>query len=117
MRMQINFEREHNAVTAFGQAKLAYSQKSFLNRLGLGFLVQFGNQCTGALVIANYITQLFAGLGMKGSLPLLLLGFFNLITVPGNLFNGLFIDRFGRRKFVLTICIGIIVCLRWGAAM
>lgn len=51
--MQINFEREHNAVTTFGQAKLAFSQKSFLKRLGLGFLVQFGNQCTGALVINN----------------------------------------------------------------
>ena len=59
MRMQINFERQHNAVTSFGQAKLAFSQKSFLKRLGLGFLVQFGNQCTGALIINNYITQLF----------------------------------------------------------
>jgi MFS family permease len=117
MRMQINFEREHNAVTAFGQARLAFSQRSFLKRLGLGFLVQFGNQCTGALVINNYNAVLFSGLGIKGSLPLLLLGFFNLVTVPGNLFNGLFIDRFGRRKFVLTGCIGIIVCLSGEAAM
>lgn len=31
--------------------------------------------------------------------------------MPGNLFNGLFIDRFGRRRFVLTGCIGILVCL------
>jgi hypothetical protein len=47
MRMQINFEGQHNAITPFGQARLAFSQKSFLKRLGLGFLVQFGNQCTG----------------------------------------------------------------------
>ena len=114
---QITFERQHNAVTTLQKGRLAFSQKSFLKRLGLGFLVQFGNQCTGALVINNYNAQLFAGLGVTGGTPLLLLGFFNLVTVPGNLFNGLFIDRFGRRRFVITGCIGIIVCLSCEAAM
>lgn len=68
-------------------------------------------------MINNYNAQLFTGLGIKGGTPLLLLGFFNLLTVPGNLFNGLFIDRFGRRRFVFTGCIGIIVCLSGEAAM
>ncbi|KAK4553865.1 hypothetical protein LTR86_009040 [Recurvomyces mirabilis] len=117
MQAQIEFERDHNAVGTLAQARLAFRQKSFLKRLGLGFLVQFGNQCTGALVINNYNAQLFTGLGIKGGTPLLLLGIFNLLTVPGNLFNGLFIDRFGRRRFVLTGCIGIIVCLSGEAAM
>jgi hypothetical protein len=54
MSAQIKFERNHNAVGIFGQAKLTFNQKSFLKRLGLSFLVQFGNQCTGALVINNY---------------------------------------------------------------
>lgn len=117
MMAQIQFEKQHNAVGMLKQARLAFSQRSFQKRLGLGFLVQFGNQCTGALIINNYNAQLFAGLGVKGSMPLLLLGFFNLVTVPGNLFNGLFIDRFGRRRFVLTGCIGILVCLSCEAAM
>ena len=47
MTAQIEFERKHNAVGSLAQAKLAFSQRSFLKRLGLGFLVQFGNQCTG----------------------------------------------------------------------
>lgn len=47
MMAQINFERQHNAVGTIAQARLAFSQRSFLKRLGLGFLVQFGNQCTG----------------------------------------------------------------------
>jgi hypothetical protein len=51
MMAQITFERQHNAVGTLAQARLAFSQKSFLRRLGLGCLVQFGNQCTGALVI------------------------------------------------------------------
>ena len=117
MMAQITFERQHNAVTTLEKGRLAFSQRSFLKRLGLGFLVQFGNQCTGALVINNYNAQLFSGLGVTGGTPLLLLGFFNLTTVPGNLFNGLFIDRFGRRRFVLTGCIGIIFCLSCEAAM
>ncbi|KAK3646212.1 hypothetical protein LTR56_007171 [Elasticomyces elasticus] len=117
MQSQIEFEKAHNAVGTIAQGKLAFKQKSFRKRLGLGFLVQFGNQCTGALVINNYNAQLFAGLGIKGGTPLLLLGIFNLLTVPGNLFNGLFIDRFGRRRFVFTGCIGIIVCLCGEAAM
>jgi len=45
--------------------------------------------------------------GDHGSTPLLLLGFSNLVTVLSNLFNGLFIDRFGRRRFILTGCCGI----------
>jgi hypothetical protein len=47
MMAQITFERQHNAVGPLAQARLSFSQKSFLKRLGLGFLVQFGNQCTG----------------------------------------------------------------------
>jgi len=43
MSAQIRFERNHNAVGMSGQAKLVFNQKSFLKRLGLGFLVQFGN--------------------------------------------------------------------------
>lgn len=50
MQAQIEFERAHNAVGTLAQARLAFKQKSFQKRLGLGFLVQFGNQCTGALV-------------------------------------------------------------------
>jgi MFS family permease len=68
-------------------------------------------------LLSNYNAQLFAGLGIKGGTPLLLLGFFNLLTVPGNLFNGLFVDRIGRRRFVITGCIGILVCLSGEAAM
>jgi MFS family permease len=117
MQAQIEFERSHNAVGTLAQAKLAFSQKSFLKRLGLGFLVQFGNQCTGALVINNYNTILFSGLGITGGWPLLLLGFFNMVTVPGNLFNGLFVDRIGRRRFVITGCIALIICLSGEAAI
>lgn len=117
MMSQIQFEKKHNAVGMLKQARLAFSQRSFQKRLFLGFLVQFGNQTTGALVINNYLTTFLSALGVTGSLPLLLLGFYNLTTLPGNLCNGLFIDRVGRRRFVLTGICGIIVCLSCEAAM
>lgn len=84
--------------------------------------MQFGNRCTGALVINNYKAQLFSGLGITGNTPLLLLGFFNPVTVPGNLFNGLFIDRFGCRRFgcrrfVLIGYCGILVYFSCEAAL
>ena len=117
MISQISYERQHSAVTTLQQARLIFSEKSFLKRLGLGFFVQFGNQCTGTLVISNYNAQLFSGLGITGGTALLLLGFFNLTTVPGNFFNGLFVHRFGRRPCVLVGCIDIILCLSCEAAL
>lgn len=79
--------------------------------------MQSGNRCTGALIINNYKAQLFPGLGITGNTPLLLLGFFNLVTVPSNLFNGLFIDRFGRRCFVLIGHCGTLVYFSCEAAL
>lgn len=38
-------------------------------------------------------------------------------VVPQNVFNGLFIDRFEWRRFVLIGCTGIIVCLSCEAAV
>jgi MFS family permease len=104
MKEQISFEREHDAVGFLAQARLAFSRRSFRKRLALGFLVQAGNQFTGALVVNNYQTTFYNGLGITGRLPLLLVGCFNFVTVPGNLLNGLLVDHIGRRKFVIAGC-------------
>ena len=42
MMAQITFGRQYNAVTRLQKGRLAFRQRSFLKRLGLGFLVQFG---------------------------------------------------------------------------
>lgn len=110
MREQIQFERRQDATTTLGQAKLAWSKPSFRKRLYLGFLVQAGNQFTGALVVNNYQTTFYNGLGITGRLPLLLVGCFNFVTVPGNLTNGLLIDHIGRRKFVSTYYVPRSLC-------
>ncbi|ORY06499.1 and other transporter-domain-containing protein [Clohesyomyces aquaticus] len=117
MKAQIWFEREHDAAGFLAQARLAFSRRSFRKRLALGFLVQAGNQFTGALVVNNYQTTFYNGLGITGRLPLLLVGRFNFVTVPGNLANGLLGDYIGRRKFVITGCACLCVVLSVGAAL
>lgn len=76
MKMQIDRERERDAISPLGQARLTFSRKSLLRRLALGFMVQFGNQATGALCISNYFINFFHGLGIKSPTSLLLLGQF-----------------------------------------
>lgn len=117
MKEQILFEREHDAVGFLAQARLSFSRPSFRKRLALGFLVQAGNQFTGALVVNNYQTTFYNGLGITGKLPLLLVGCFNFVTVPGNLMNGLLVDHIGRRKFVITGCASLCVILSVEAAL
>lgn len=117
MKQQIAFEREHDAIGFLAQARLAFSRPSFRKRLALGFLVQAGNQFTGALVVNNYQTTFYNGLGIDGRLPLLLVGCFNSVTVPGNLANGLLVDHIGRRKFVITGCISLCIILSVEAAL
>lgn len=44
MKAQIALEQKVGAVTPWGKAKLAFSKASYRKRLGLGFLLQAGNQ-------------------------------------------------------------------------
>ncbi|RFU24186.1 hypothetical protein B7463_g12152, partial [Scytalidium lignicola] len=111
MKMQIDRERERDAISPLGQARLAFSRRSLVRRLALGFMVQFGNQATGTLCISNYFVNFFTGLGIESPTSLLLLGLWLLSTVPGNMVNGLFIDKVGRRTFILIGLVGLVVCL------
>ncbi|KKP06196.1 hypothetical protein THAR02_01709 [Trichoderma harzianum] len=71
----------------------------------------WGNQMTGNLVIANYGTIIFASLGMTGYMPLLLLALWIVVSVGGNTICALFLDRFGRRNFMLVGIAGMFVAL------
>jgi MFS family permease len=54
------------------------------------------------LIIANYGVLLYESLGMDKYMPLLLSAIWVTASFPGNIFNGLFVDKFGRRAFLLT---------------
>lgn len=54
MKAQIALEQRTGSVTPWGKARLAFSKASYRKRLGLGFLLQAGNQSVGNIVINNY---------------------------------------------------------------
>jgi len=102
MKEQILFESEHDAFGFIAQSRLAFSRPSFRKRLALYFpskrvtslLTRWSSTTTRPLSTT--------GSSITGRLPLLLVGCFNFVTVPGNLLNGLLVDYIGRRKFVIT---------------
>lgn len=86
-------------------------------RAWIGFSMMFGNQFTGALVIANYGVLLYQSLGMKTYMPLLLSALWTTSSLPGNFFTAVYIDKFGRRLFLLVGLTGILITLILEATM
>ncbi|KIV99334.1 uncharacterized protein PV09_08993 [Verruconis gallopava] len=86
-------------------------------RCWVGFSLMFGNQFTGVLVIANYGVLLYAALGMKTYMPLLLSALWVTSSFPGNIFTAFFVDKLGRRTFLLTGLTGLTITLIFECAM
>lgn len=86
-------------------------------RMYLGFGIMWGAQFTGVFVIASYGVLIYTSLGMKGSIPLLLNAIWTSITIPGNIFTALFVDKLGRRTFFLIGFSGVLVALIFECAL
>lgn len=117
MKSQIALEQKNGAVTPWGKARLAFSRASYRKRLGLGFLLQAGNQSVGNIVINNYQVTLYGSLGIAGGLPILLTAMWNFVAIFGNATSALFIDRVGRRIFLMVGIAGCLVFLGLEMAM
>jgi len=74
--------------------------RSNLHRALVSILVMWGAQFTGVFVLATYLTQIFASLGMSTAKSLLLYAFWCTITIPGNIFTAMFVDKIGRVKLM-----------------
>lgn len=80
-------------------------------RVLIAAILMWGNQFTGTLILGNYGVVLFMSLGLSSYVPLLLLATWVTIGLFGNVITALYIDRWGRRKFLLTGVAGILVSL------
>lgn len=108
MKKQVELDRQIKAKTSrFELFKTAPNRRRAL----VGFLLMWNNQFTGVLIIANYGVILYISLGMSGFMPLLLSSLWVTSTFPGNIFCAFFVEKLGRRLFMLTGLIGILVCL------
>lgn len=61
--------------------------------------------------------MIYASLGLSGFIPLLLNACWTTLTIVGNTWTALFIDRFGRRKFMLIGAAGCITALIFLSAL
>jgi hypothetical protein len=75
----------------------------------VGFILMFGDQFLGIFVMTNYGVLIYQSLGLTGFIPLLLNALWTSFTIVGNTWTALYIDRFGRRTFLLIGSIGCVV--------
>ena len=108
LKRQVIYDHETQAnMSTFEVFKGAPNRK----RCMIACIMMFFNMFTGVLLIANYAVIMFTNLGLSGSTPLLLLAVWVSISLFGNIFTALYIDKFGRRAFMLTGIGGIFVSL------
>ena len=68
-------------------------------------------------MLNNYLVLLLSALGLSGYHPHLLSAVYVLATFPGNIFCGLYVERFGRRTFTLIGLISVVGVLSVDAAL
>lgn len=83
----------------------------FRKRCIVGFLILFGCQGTGTLVINNYGPTLYKALGFGTVDQLLLQAGWISVCPFGNLINSLLVDRIGRTRMVMFGYAGCVVAL------
>lgn len=108
LKRQVEYDREvQQNISTFEVIKTPSNRKRCL----VAIIMMFFNMFTGVLLIANYAVIIFTSLGLGGSTPLLLLSLWVSLSLFGNIFTALFIDKWGRRGFMLTGIAGILVSL------
>ncbi|KAM3416225.1 hypothetical protein BST61_g7831 [Cercospora zeina] len=104
MKKQLEQDRALKAkISKFELFKTASNRKRAL----ICAAMMWFNMFTGVLIIANYAIIIFTSLGLSGSMPLLLLALWVTASFPGNILTALYVDRFGRRKFMLVGALGL----------
>lgn len=108
MRRQLELDRQvAGSATWYEVFRTAPNRRRAL----IATLMMWGNMFTGVLLIANYAVIIFTDLGLSGATALLLLSIWVSISLIGNIITALFIDQWGRRKFMLVGIGGIVVAL------
>ncbi|KAL6240681.1 hypothetical protein RBB50_012391 [Rhinocladiella similis] len=103
---QILHERQE-ALSMMDLFRLPHMRK----RCIMGFLVLFGCQGTGTLVINNYGPSLYSSLGYDTVQQLLIQGGWISVCPFGNLLNSLLVDRVGRTRMLIFGYAGCVVAL------
>ncbi|ETI28370.1 hypothetical protein G647_00819 [Cladophialophora carrionii CBS 160.54] len=92
-----------------GQFAELFSTPANRKRTLMACILMWGDQFLGIFVMTNYGVLIYASLGLSGDIPLLLNACWTTFTLIGNTWTALYIDRFGRRRFMLIGSIGCVV--------
>lgn len=77
----------------------------------VAFALMWGDQFLGIFVMTNYGVLIYSSLGFEGAIPLLLYACWASFTLVGNTWTAIYVDRYGRRRFLLIGSIGCVVSL------
>ncbi|KAF2679224.1 MFS transporter [Lentithecium fluviatile CBS 122367] len=77
----------------------------------VGFILMWGDQFLGIFVMTNYGVLIYQSLGLTGFVPLLLNACWTSFTIIGNVWTAFYIDKFGRRAFLLIGSTGCTACV------
>ena len=92
---QVELDREDTA----GYIQML-RKPSWRRRSALAFFLLFASQSTGVLGITNYLIPIFAGLGLKGVMPIVMFGIWTCVGTSAVLASIWIVDRVGRRTLM-----------------
>lgn len=96
--------------TSLGPIKALFAQSMF-KRLAIGCWIMIFQQFTGINSVLYYAPQIFAGFGFTSvTTTLLATGVTGILQIFSTLPAVLFLDKFGRKSFLIVGAIGMCVC-------
>ncbi|KAK5135835.1 hypothetical protein LTR08_004483 [Meristemomyces frigidus] len=88
-----------------------FRTKANLRRSLVACLLMWGDQFLGIYVMTNYGVLIYASLGLSGFKPLLLNACWTTFTIVGNVWTFFYVDRYGRRTFLMVGAMGCTTAL------
>jgi hypothetical protein len=88
-----------------------FKKPSWRRRSILVMFLLFASQSTGILGITNFLVLIFASLGMKGGMALVMYALFSTVGTCAVFVSLFLVDRFGRRRLFLIGFPGLAGCL------
>ncbi|KAH7928765.1 general substrate transporter [Leucogyrophana mollusca] len=101
-------EMDSQAWVAGGGARQMLTKHSYRKRMWMGFFTQYAAQATGAMVVYNYMVNLYKTLGLTGGVVLMLGATYVTVATVANFVASIIMDRVGR---VRLLTVGLTGCM------
>ncbi|KAH7910574.1 general substrate transporter [Hygrophoropsis aurantiaca] len=110
-------EMDSKAWAAGGGARQIFTKPSYRKRMLMGFFTQYSAQATGAMVVNNYIVNLYKGLGITGGMVLILGALYVTVATAANFLASVLMDHVGRVRLLIIGLTGCMLSLSFECAM